>query len=527
MALGAALLGGVNGFNQGQAISQQRRLNDLTIAQQLAQASQQQQAQLQLDSILEGLSQPLTTPGFNPLAGTPLGNTATPAGNDLGAVLSQVQTAQDQGVQPQLSSIPQALNEISIQDVISQSQQLRTQAQSGIAQLAANPLATPALIREQAELANSRIQEFNQQNLTPLSNSIGVIQQSLLDNDINRTRAIGEAVVSRAGTQNQQILRQTLGLDGTDEELEANIRLAARAFGVGEESREQELRARGTGLAAQLSGEADLRTRPDEVLQIGDQQVLSRQGQVVPQTATRANNIQLEGLRQQGTDRTAQSNERVAEINNANLGNNLPKAVTEQAKQDVADLADARKAVSEQLPTIQALDQARQVLEAGNFETGAFSSVRGNFLRIGATLGVDGLADAASDFELINKVGKQLGIQTLQLVGGNDTERELITAIETNVGADKLPQTNRKLLSEKLAAIDVITQRPRFLEDWLSENASTLAKNENGDTFSQAWRKQQKSLFELQKARDALRRGAPRESVIQLLQSEGIDPSRL
>jgi len=480
---------------------QNQKLARQQAQQQLAQQQQQNQQQKQIQGILGGIVSGqsggltrnpvdlLTNGGINPLANSP-------GLNNIGSILGEIGSNQPQ---PQQSPLPQTPQPVTIEnfdpfEAEEEAQQFEVSQAEQILQLTSLG-ASRDQVSAAVNLAGLRSKQVRDRAFAPVKTGIQSISQRLFQED--------EEGAKRIARRLEKVNPKLAGFLEPDEDgFRDRVLLASNQLGLGQDIREGEL-------------EIAQKDRIDDNALIND---LTLEG------AKNQNDIAQERLRQQGTDRTARASVEVAQLN---TGNNTSTAIKEQSKQDVKDLASAREAVASSFPIIQALSQARDVLSSDNFSTGSLSSLRGNFLRLGATLGVEGLVDAASDFEIINKVGKQLGIQTVSLLGGSDTERELAVAIETNVSADKTPKTNRRLLSEKIAAIDVIVQRPQFLEAWLSRHGSTLSTDEDGQNFSQAWRAEQKTLFELSKARDAIGRGAPSDAVIQLLQQEGIDPSRL
>ena len=150
--LGAIGNGATNGIGNFQSV-QANQLNQQIAQQQLntqqQAAAQQQQAQSILAGILSPASgginagQPglLSGIGSNSNIGTTPSITPSASQNDIGSILSAVQTAQNQGSQPQQSPIeaPQQFSEISIQDVFQQRNDLQQQISTRVCLLYTSP----------------------------------------------------------------------------------------------------------------------------------------------------------------------------------------------------------------------------------------------------------------------------------------------------------------------------------------------------------------------------------------------------
>ncbi len=101
-----------------------------------------------------------------------------------------------------------------------------------------------------------------------------------------------------------------------------------------------------------------------------------------------------------------------------------------------------------------------------------------------------------------------IGIDTLQKVGGSDTERELLTAIETTVNT-KTPKSERlRRYDDALAASDILSKKAQMMTEWVNAHGSLMYAAPNGMTWQQFWPKYQKAAWSdhLQK-RDAPKQG--------------------
>jgi hypothetical protein len=82
---------------------------------------------------------------------------------------------------------------------------------------------------------------------------------------------------------------------------------------------------------------------------------------------------------------------------------------------------------------------------------------------------------------------RSLGVQGLQAFGGSDTERELLVSLSIQPSLSYTPDTNRRILSNKRAAVELLMQEEDFANKWLSENGSLQNKNKDGDYFRKSW----------------------------------------
>ena len=130
-------------------------------------------------------------------------------------------------------------------------------------------------------------------------------------------------------------------------------------------------------------------------------------------------------------------------------------------------------------------------LETGPFANVAFKASKlGNILTAGA---FD--PDALKDYQELESISKEFGARTLDLFGGNDSNRELLVAIETNVSADKKNETNLNIIKRKKVASDILRSKPDFQISWVNENGSILEKNKANESFAKSWRKYQEERW--------------------------------
>ncbi len=132
------------------------------------------------------------------------------------------------------------------------------------------------------------------------------------------------------------------------------------------------------------------------------------------------------------------------------------------------------------------------------YETSKAAPIIGTF---GQFKNAIGLADQetksrVTDFESLDKISKQLGVEALQQFGGNDTDKELQVAIQTNIDPSATVESNMNTIRRKLVAAKILQQKPIFAEEWLNKNGSLSNSVDpvTGETFSKAWLRTQREL---------------------------------
>ncbi|WP_306121148.1 hypothetical protein [Roseovarius sp. MMSF_3359] len=138
------------------------------------------------------------------------------------------------------------------------------------------------------------------------------------------------------------------------------------------------------------------------------------------------------------------------------------------------------------------VEAARRIVENG-FDSGVESGVRALGSRALSVLG--GSGEFASQHQDFESVSKAIGMDALRAIGGNDTERELLTAIQTTASPDKEPGANRRIIQRQIAALDVVTQKPGLMEDWVADFGSLSRPNEEGQSWDNFWRAYQLREF--------------------------------
>ena len=137
------------------------------------------------------------------------------------------------------------------------------------------------------------------------------------------------------------------------------------------------------------------------------------------------------------------------------------------------------------------MKEAEQLLKRGNFKPGFFGPIRGQLNKIlEETWWSDEDTElAASDFDLFNSISKQLGALELDKFGGNDSNRELIVAMQTVLNTNYTKEANLRIIRRKMHAFNILTTRPDFEAAWVADpNMETLSSpNKDGVYLSESW----------------------------------------
>lgn len=182
------------------------------------------------------------------------------------------------------------------------------------------------------------------------------------------------------------------------------------------------------------------------------------------------------------------------------------------------------------------ISEAENILMSG-FDTGLGSGVKAMASKVGAATGLSG-GDYAVDYENLDRVSKAIGIDTLRAMGGNDTERELLTAIQTTVSTKKEEDANLRVVANQRAAADVIAEKPSLMSQWLEQHGSLSARNEDGMTWPEYWRLYQVPRYqqlsgdyareyqERKSGKTAQKKAGPPKEAVEVLKSDPSDYRR-
>lgn len=194
---------------------------------------------------------------------------------------------------------------------------------------------------------------------------------------------------------------------------------------------------------------------------------------------------------QASADRAALQDERLAAAAEARK-EKLANAGKEISRVDALSIDRSQKASEQSNPALQLLDQADALYS--KYESNRAEPILGGLSRVGAAFGMD--KTRAADYEVAQKIAKDLGVIKLGLIGGSDTERELQVAIDTSPSPDKTVEANKNIIATQRKAINILQQEPDFKTEWIVKNGSlTKLDKDTNETYGKAWRKFQKDNF--------------------------------
>lgn len=157
-------------------------------------------------------------------------------------------------------------------------------------------------------------------------------------------------------------------------------------------------------------------------------------------------------------------------------------------------------------------------------KTGAGTGLARNIAGVFSATGFFPSADEfTKNYDAIEQASKTIGIDTLQKVGGSDTERELLTAIQTTVNPDVQPQENIRRFRDQIASADILAKKAQFMTEWVNKAGSLSYALPNGMTWPQFWSEYQKAAWsDHRKAQQQPTRGGDyRGEQRRLLQGQG------
>jgi len=112
-------------------------------------------------------------------------------------------------------------------------------------------------------------------------------------------------------------------------------------------------------------------------------------------------------------------------------------------------------------------------------------------------LGDDRYQDTINAYDRIDQAAKISGIEALKGIGGSDTERELLTAIQTGVTPDLLPEENQRRMRSQIRAAEILGDKEEMAAQYL-QTYGTLAPQslpQGTPSFQSVWRKYQRQQW--------------------------------
>lgn len=107
--------------------------------------------------------------------------------------------------------------------------------------------------------------------------------------------------------------------------------------------------------------------------------------------------------------------------------------------------------------------------------------------------GQDRFQDTINVYDQVDQAAKISGIEALKGIGGSDTERELLTAIQTGVTPDLRPEENQRRMRAQIRAAEILADKEEMAARWLQTygTLSPQATAPGAPTFQSTWRRYQ------------------------------------
>jgi hypothetical protein len=110
----------------------------------------------------------------------------------------------------------------------------------------------------------------------------------------------------------------------------------------------------------------------------------------------------------------------------------------------------------------------------------------------------DRISNNINVYDQIDQASKLAGIEALKGIGGSDTERELLTAMQTGVTTDLLPEENKRRMRGATRAAEILSDKEEMASQWLQRYGSLDPRYvaPNGKTFQSVWRQYQRQEWD-------------------------------
>lgn len=99
------------------------------------------------------------------------------------------------------------------------------------------------------------------------------------------------------------------------------------------------------------------------------------------------------------------------------------------------------------------------------------------------------------NYDAIDAASKELGIEALKGIGGSDTERELMTAIQTTISPNKSATENARIFKNQLIAADIVSQKGDLQAKWANAFGGLNRLSADGKSWQAFWSSYQKAAW--------------------------------
>ncbi|QOR55471.1 MAG: hypothetical protein ULS35scaffold63_28 [Phage 33_17] len=178
-----------------------------------------------------------------------------------------------------------------------------------------------------------------------------------------------------------------------------------------------------------------------------------------------------------------------AEINKLNMqGTANDPALTR--KIDTNIINSARENAVQADENIDLLNQAEDLLNQG-LKTGKFNA---NFAKYAQN--IPGVAtQRIAGIQEFEAISNELTIRIANSIKGSAIDSHITLAAGTKPSSDKSPEANMRIIRNKKALLETISEKPSFINEWINNYGSTLNSDERGRTFDKAWKQQSKEIY--------------------------------
>jgi hypothetical protein len=93
----------------------------------------------------------------------------------------------------------------------------------------------------------------------------------------------------------------------------------------------------------------------------------------------------------------------------------------------------------------------------------------------------------SSKYQDITSKSTKLSLDVASMLKGQTSDKDVSRSLDTVPGYDKDPEANKRIIKDQKAALKVVSEMPRFTAVWRSKYGSTIATDEQGKTYDEAF----------------------------------------
>lgn len=135
----------------------------------------------------------------------------------------------------------------------------------------------------------------------------------------------------------------------------------------------------------------------------------------------------------------------------------------------------ASEVANSAIRNLQQLENSLEGVETG--KTKAFGENIGQYIPF---------VDSAKYQDITSKSTK-LSLDVASMLKGQTSDKDVSRSLDTVPGYDKDPEANKRIIKDQKAALKVVSEMPRFTAVWRNKYGSTIATDEQGKTYDEAF----------------------------------------